>query len=198
LAKPRLSHAVEADTRVLKHWHEAVPNDRLAHLVKDATRGFLRALQLRLAQHDVQLGHWTFLRILWERDGLTQRELSIEAGVMEPTTVIALRAMETLGYVRRERRADNKKNIYVALTPAGRNLKRVLVPLAEEVNAIAVHGLSEDELAGTRRSLLAMIENLARETLHASVDAGSAGAGAPAPAADRSGQGRRASKTETG
>ena len=29
---------------ILRHWREAVPNDRLAHLVKDATRGLLRAL----------------------------------------------------------------------------------------------------------------------------------------------------------
>ena len=64
---------------ILKHWREAVPDDRLAHLVKDATRALLRALQMRLTAHDVSLGHWTFLRILWEKDGLTQRELS-EAG----------------------------------------------------------------------------------------------------------------------
>ena len=100
----------EVAQRVLRHWHEAVPNDRIAHLVKDATRGFLRALQVRLARHDVQLGHWTFLRILWERDGLTKRELSIEAGVMEPTTFVALKAMEELGYVRLEQRPDTRTN----------------------------------------------------------------------------------------
>src|SRR6516164_8476283 len=94
----------EVAKRILRHWHEAVPNDRMAHLVKDATRAFLRSLQVRLAKHDVQLGHWTFLRILWEHDGLTKRELSIEAGVMEPTTVVALKAMEQLGYVTLEQR----------------------------------------------------------------------------------------------
>src|SRR3989441_292953 len=64
-------------------------SDRLAHLTKEAWRGFMRALQGRLAGHGVPFGHWTFLRILWERDGLTQRELSDEAGVMEPTTFAA-------------------------------------------------------------------------------------------------------------
>src|SRR5213078_1193640 len=58
-----------------------------------------RAPQGRLAGHGVPFGHWTFLRVLWERDGLTQRELSDEAGVMEPTTFAALRAMEELGYI---------------------------------------------------------------------------------------------------
>ena len=58
---------------ILRYWREAVPNDRLAHLVKDATRALVRALQVRLADHSVSFGHWTFLRILWEGDGLTQR-----------------------------------------------------------------------------------------------------------------------------
>jgi hypothetical protein len=61
---------------MLRHWHDAVPNDRLAHLVKDATRSFVRALQMRLAEHEVSFGHWTFLRILWETDGLTQRDVA--------------------------------------------------------------------------------------------------------------------------
>src|SRR4029450_3465756 len=104
---------------ILRQWREAVTDDRLAHLVKDATRALVRALQMRLAAHGVSFGHWTFLRILWEHDGLTQRELSQEAGVMEPTTFAALRAMEELGYVERRQRADNRKNVYVFLTRRG-------------------------------------------------------------------------------
>src|SRR3954465_15259554 len=123
---------------ILRHWREAVPNDRLAHLVKDATRAFVRALQMRLPAHKGSFGHWTFLRILWEGDGLTQRELSEQAGVMEPTTFSALKAMERLGYIQRRQLADHRKNVYVFLTSRGRALKDVLVPLAEEVNRVAV------------------------------------------------------------
>jgi MarR family transcriptional regulator, organic hydroperoxide resistance regulator len=148
---------------ILKHWREAVPDDRLAHLVKDATRALLRALQMRLTAHDVSLGHWTFLRILWEKEGLTQRELSEEAGVMEPTTFSALNAMEKLGYITRRQMPNNRKKIYVFLTPKGRQLKDKLVPLAEEVNTIAVSGVSTEHIAATRQTLLAIIENLARD-----------------------------------
>ena len=179
----------EIAARVLRHWHEAVPNDRMAHLVKDATRAFLRALQGRLARHDVQLGHWSFLRILWQRDGLTKRELSIEAGVMEPTTFIALRAMESLGYVTLEQRAGNRKNVYVFLTPSGRGLRQTLVPLAEEVNAVALNGIEPAQIDATRRALLMMVDNLARDAaagaLAAAPDgaAGGAAAGAASPSA---------------
>ena len=168
--KPSIAKRNGADAgtqAILRHWREAVPNDRLAHLVKDATRGLLRALQMRLARHGVAFGHWAFLRILWEADGLTQRELSIEAGLMEPTTSAALAAMEKLGYVRRERMPGNRKNMHVYLTPAGKALRRKLVPLAERVNAAAVRGASAADVAATRRTLLVMIENLARDELQA-------------------------------
>jgi DNA-binding MarR family transcriptional regulator len=148
---------------ILRHWREAVPNDRLAHLVKDATRALVRALQMRLAEHAVSFGHWTFLRILWEGDRLTQRELSEQAGVMEPTTFSALKAMERLGYIRRRKFAGDRKKVYVLLTPKGRLLRDRLVPLAEEVNHIAVRGLRPADIAIVRGVLLAIIENLARE-----------------------------------
>jgi len=163
MSKLTAAREAEISGRLLKHWHEAVPNDRMAHLVKDTTRSFLRSLQARLATHSVSLGHWTFLRILWENDGLTQRELSQEAGVMEPTTLIAMRAMESLGYIRREHMAGNRKNLYVFLTPAGRALKKKLVPLAEEVNRLAMRGLDDTAVATMRRGLLVMLDNLARD-----------------------------------
>jgi len=149
-----------ATETILRHWREAVPDDRLAHLVKDAMRAFIRALQMRLAEHHVSFGHWSFLRVLWEGDGLTQRELSEQAGVMEPTTFSALKAMERLGYIRRGR-GDDRKKVYVFLTAKGRALKRELVPLAETVNNIAVRGVRASDITTTRRVLLAVIENIA-------------------------------------
>jgi len=148
---------------ILSHWREAVPNDRLAHLVKDTTRALVRALQMRLAEHTVSFGHWAFLRILWEGDGLTQRELSAQAGVMEPTTFSALKAMERLGYISRRRRDGDRKKIYILLTQKGRRLRDCLVPLAEEVNRVAVRGVRRADVAVTRGVLLAAIENLARD-----------------------------------
>ena len=137
-------------------------SERLAHIIREAGRALGRALTLRLARHGVSFGHWAFLRILWERDGLTQRELSEMAGVMEPTTFAALKTMEALGYVERRQLPENRKNVYVHLTPQGRALKKKLVPLAEDVNKVATRGVKAADLATTRRVLLAMLDNLGR------------------------------------
>lgn len=152
--------STETSLEGLRRWREAVPNDRLAHGIKDLLRTIQRAMQNRLAAHGVSIGQWVFLRILWEREGLTQRELSELAGVREPTTYSALLAMEKAGYITRKRMAGNMRNLSVNLTPAGRALKARLVPLAEEVNAVAIAGLSVQEVAAFRETLLRMISNL--------------------------------------
>src|SRR5512135_2615528 len=146
-----------------RDWREAVPEDRLSHVVREANRALARALQSRLGEHGVSPGHWQFLRILWEHDGLTQRELSEQAGVMEPTTVSALKGMEQAGYVERRQMPENRKNVYVFLTARGRALRDKLVPLAEDVNRVAVAGITPADIALVRRVLLELIENLARE-----------------------------------
>lgn len=151
--------AAEND-RILRHWREAVPRDRMAHLVRDTERAFRRDLQSRLAPHGVPFGHWAFLRILWETDGLTQRELSARAGVMEPTTFAAMKSMEAQGWVTRVQRPDNRKNVYVHLTERGRALKDRLVPLAVQSNQVSMRGLSAADIATARHVLLTMIGNL--------------------------------------
>lgn len=165
------------DTRaILHHWREAVPDDRLAHLVKDAMRALMRALQVRLRKEAVSFGHWTFLRILWETDGITQRELSVQAGVMEPTTFQAIKAMEKLGYLTRRQLPDSKRKMYIFLTPKGLSLKGKLVPLAEQVNEVAVRGVPAEDIATVRNTLLQIIENLAQDEME--------GQARQAPAAD--------------
>src|SRR5438270_2003283 len=74
-----------------------------------------RALQARIEPHGVSLGMWYYLRVLWDHDGMTQRELSRMVGQMEPTTLSAIAAMEKEGFVRRVRNAQDKRKMNVYL-----------------------------------------------------------------------------------
>jgi MarR family transcriptional regulator, organic hydroperoxide resistance regulator len=151
---------VPTNAVVRRHSHNGMGEERFAHLVKLTARGLARALQMRLTEHAVSYGHWTFLRILWEAEGITQRELSLRAGVMEPTTFSALKAMAQRGYITRRRNPLSRKEMQVFLTPQGRALQAKLVPLAQEVNDVALRGVGAADIAATRRTLLALIENL--------------------------------------
>ena len=163
--KDRKPEARQARREILRHWRETAPNDRLAHLVRDAGRSCVRALQIRLARESVSFGQWTLLRILWDTDGITQRDLSTRAGVMESTTFAALKSLEEQGHIARKQTPENRKNVYIFLTAVGRGLRKTLEPLAEEVNRIAVRGIAERDIASTRKTLLAVIENLAQDEI---------------------------------
>ena len=148
-----------------RNWRDAIPNDRLGHVVKELLRSLTRGLQIRLMDHSVSHGYWAFLRVLWEHDGITQRELAEMAGVTEPTTYSALRAMESLGYVTRRKLPSNLRNVCIELTPLGRALKPTLIPLAEDLNAVAVRGIPAEDLVVFRRTALEMMKNLEQDEI---------------------------------
>ena len=132
----------------------------VGYQVRVAHRLIQRALQARIERHGVTLGMWYFLRVLWNEDGLTQRELSRSIGTMEPTTLSAIAAMEKLGLVRRERNAADRRKVNVFLTPHGRALESVLLPHAIEVVGLATRGMSGGEQDALLRLLGALQRNL--------------------------------------
>lgn len=136
-------------------------DESVGFLVRDLNRAIQRALQAKLAESGVAPGAWYFLRVLWEEEGLTQRELAARVGMMEPTAVIALRGLERAGWIRRRRSPEDRRKILVTLTPAGRALRERLLPLAHEVNARATAGLDAAERAMLIALLRRMRANLA-------------------------------------
>lgn len=148
------------------NWREVLHDESLAHLIKTAFRCTSNGLARRLKQYVVLYGHWTLLRVLWRGDGMTQRQLSEQAGVTEPSTITALKAMELQGYIYRQKVPGNRKQIRVFLTPKGAALRSASVSCADEVNTIAKAGIPPEDLATTRRTLLALIENLSGDALH--------------------------------
>jgi MarR family transcriptional regulator, organic hydroperoxide resistance regulator len=138
------------------------PAESCGYLVRDAHRAFQRLLEKRIAPFGVTRGQWYFLRVLWSQDGVSQRELSERVGMMEPTTVIALRGMERAGLIRRVRSADDKRKAQVWLTAKARRLRLRLLALARRINDEALAGVTRAELATFRRAIAKMTANLDR------------------------------------
>ena len=145
-----------------KRAFELPPSRSSGYLVRDAHRAFQRVLERRIARFGVTRGHWYFLRVLWIEDGLTQRELSARVGMMEPTTVIALKGMEKAGLVRRERSREDARRAHVWLTPLGRRLERELLPVARQIVREAEKGVSRRDVAVFRAVIARMTGNLDR------------------------------------
>jgi DNA-binding MarR family transcriptional regulator len=138
------------------------PSRSSGYLVRDAHRAFQRVLERRIARFGVTRGHWYFLRVLWIRDGLTQRELSARVGMTEPTTVIALKSMEKAGLVRRVRSSADARRAHVWLTPLGRRLERQLLPVALQIVREAEERIGRRNIAVFRQVIAHMTRNLDR------------------------------------
>ena len=75
------------------------PTDHsIAYLAREITRIYTRNLQDAIADHGILIGQYHFLRVLWEKDEITQRELANAVGMKESTTFTALAGMEKQGY----------------------------------------------------------------------------------------------------
>ena len=58
----------------------ADPMQSIGYLCRINFRMFARELEKRIAKHGVSSGQWRSLRVLWDEDGITQRELSDRVG----------------------------------------------------------------------------------------------------------------------
>jgi MarR family transcriptional regulator, organic hydroperoxide resistance regulator len=141
---------------------EFPPRLSSGYLVRDAHRAFQRLLERRIAAYGVTRGQWYFLRVLWTHDGLSQRELSARVGMMEPTTVIALRGMEKSGLIRRVRSEDDRRRVRVLLTAKAKRLRNELLGVARGITDDAEEGIAARELSSFRRVIARMTANLDR------------------------------------
>ena len=116
------------------------------YLIRKTFRAFTRALEHRLAPYEVSLSMWFFLRLLWEQDGRTQKELSHELGLTQATTVAAMDVMASRGLIQRHRSTEDRRRMHIFLTKEGRALKERLLPYAAEVNRTALQNIAPAQL----------------------------------------------------
>jgi len=160
LSTPMPSRSAKA--RSARRVADFPPRLSSGYLVRDAHRAFQRLLERRIAPYGVTRGQWYFLRVLWTTDGLSQRELSARVGMMEPTTVIALRSMEKAGLIRRVRSGDDRRKVRVLLTAKAKRLRNELLGVARTITDEAEQGVAARDLASFRRVIARMTANLDR------------------------------------
>lgn len=103
-------------------------SESIGLLMRIALFGLRASFKAKLAKHGVPWSAWYYLRVLWETDGITQRELTERVGVMQPNTVSALQTMRRADWVTIARSDKDRRQILVTLTPKGRKLMQRLLP----------------------------------------------------------------------
>ncbi len=125
----------------------------------------VKALRARmdgmLREHGLRLGQYQLLRALWERDGLTPRELADQVGVEMPTVTRTVQRMLRDGMVRREANPNDARSVQIRLTAKGRAMEEVAMGLLAETTRVALQGVSNEDRDRMAETLRHMLANLA-------------------------------------
>ncbi|HEY9163301.1 MAG TPA: MarR family transcriptional regulator [Magnetovibrio sp.] len=135
-------------------------DNSIGYLITQAQRLLHKGLGLKLQQHGVSVAQWSVLVVLWEVDGMTQKELSDRVTVETATLSRTIDRMERDGLVKRMRSATDRRQVHVFLTKHGAGLWRELVPEAENMLTQAMLGISEGEEQTLRLLLKKVIANV--------------------------------------
>ena len=139
------------------------PMHSIGYLARVNFRMFSKLLEQLTLPHGVSSGQWRLLRVLWEEDNITQRQLSDRAGTREATTALTVRSLLKSGLVNRTRCTEDKRKYYITLTPKARRLRAKLIPQVVTVNEVAIAGINPEEVAITRKVLAQTYRNLCAE-----------------------------------
>ena len=83
------------------------------------------------------------LLVLWERDNITVSELGERLYLDSGTLTPLLKRLESVQLLRRERSAEDERQVQVTLTAAGRALRRQALPVPEQLLCAAQCSLGE-------------------------------------------------------
>jgi DNA-binding MarR family transcriptional regulator len=136
-------------------------DDSAGYLVNHLARLFARELQVRIKPLGLSTGTFPALLVLWECDGLTQRELIAHLDVEQPTMTNTLARMERDGLIRRGKDPADGRAQRIWLTESARALEAPATAAAEAVNARALEQLSPEEraaLIGLVRKVIAGLQ----------------------------------------
>ena len=131
-------------------------------LISVASRLLSARLQHAFAANniDITIEQWTLLFYLWEKDGLTPRELAISANKEKSTITRQIDALEKRNLITREPHYGDKRNKIIKLTKKGKSIKTGALGAANDVTMVSEENISEEELLIFKKVLKSIISNV--------------------------------------
>lgn len=122
----------------------------------------LNFLGKRLEPYNIGSGQHFFLRILFEKDGINQEELSDFLKIGKATTAKAIKKLEKEGYVVRKVDAMDKRAYQVFLTNKALTVKPIIDKVVKDWEELVTEGLLLPEKVLVEELLGKMAQNACR------------------------------------
>lgn len=132
----------------------------VAKVHRTAGRVFARMLRERRIELNPAQGRILF--VLWQEGPMTIQELARRVSLGKSTLTSALDHLEAQGQVVRVRSPEDRRKIFIELTPENRALHDLYDEVSREMTEMFYRGFTGEEIAAFERALERILENLGR------------------------------------
>ncbi len=136
---------------ILKDGEALALGQQLCFAVYSVAHAFNRTYKPLLDRFGLTYPQYLVLLALWQKDSMTVKgigeELRLDSGTLSPL----LKRLETSGFVSRTRDKSDERQVIIALTPKGRELKTEAFGILMEIGKAT--GCSMEEAAALRTAL---------------------------------------------
>lgn len=133
--------------------------NQLCFAIYSASHAFTKFYKPLLAELDVTYPQYLVLLYLWQTPEARVTDICSAMGLDTGTLSPMLKRLEKTGYIRRDRSAEDERQVVIRLTPLGQSKRPVAEKILMEIGKAA--GCSLDELATMRDALKRLKNSLA-------------------------------------
>jgi DNA-binding MarR family transcriptional regulator len=135
-------------------------NNSAGYLANHMARLFAKGLQDRITPIGLVLGQFPILLELWEKDGVSQKELVAKLDIEQATIANTLNRMERDKLIHRTAHPSDARAQQIWLTSHAKSLRDPAYEAARQQNAQALSNLSDAERAEFMKSMAKVIDSM--------------------------------------
>jgi len=112
-----------------------------------------------LSSFEITPDQWVIMMILWEKDGITQKEIAERAYRDETTVGRMIYNLEKKEFIKRLQDKSDRRFLRVYVTDKGKKLKREVYGVSIEAQKRVTQGVTEEELTFLNEILCKIFKN---------------------------------------
>jgi len=135
-------------------------HESLGYLLNTSARYIKRKLEIQLKSYDITTSQWAVLKLLSVENNLSQAEIAEKTNTDRATCGSIIDKLISKRLIQKELSENDRRSYIVKILPTALAIIDEVSSLAEDVNQLALEGLSATDISNLNKCLTTIIKNL--------------------------------------
>lgn len=149
---------ISASSLTMSKFENLKLKNQLCFALYAATNAITRLYRNRLNHLGLTYPQYLVMMVLWEKDGLTVKNLAEQLHLDSATITPLLKRLEAMGFVHRRRNTSDERVVNIFLSEKGREIESAVAEVQESVACQT--GLPEYEFVDLRSTLHQLVDTI--------------------------------------